>query len=241
MALNLNLSINKAKCGCDGAITMIASDGNTPYSYSIDGGITFKNSPIFTNLCGGNYLTVVYDISGQTTSKVAPIPNPTGKTTYFVSLGTSVKTISTTNVHQIKQYSTVLNVQPELPKDAYITFDVLRTSTINSSPSFSSATKTSNATLTYNTSAITYSYSGQVTGETFNTIPGCQNYTLYTESFTEVWANLTYENGDEISITTTDNNYRNDETICYIGDSYETFSLTNLKIFGCECCDVSQG
>lgn len=240
MALNLNFSVNKTICGCDGAITLVASGGYTPYSYSIDGGVTYKNSPIFTNMCGGNYIAVVVDLSGQTTNKLVTIDNPSGKTTYFVSLLTSDKILSTTNTLQIKEYNTTLQVTPTLPNNVYITFDILRTSTLNSSPSFSSATKTSTSILTYNSSAITYSYSGQVTGETYNTIPGCQNYTLYTDSLTEVWSNLSYSNGDSITITTIDYNYKNNETICYIGDSYEVFSIGSLKIFNCNCCNVTQ-
>jgi hypothetical protein len=238
MALNFDVSVNKAVCGCDGGITIIASGGYTPYQYSIDGGITYKNSPIFTNLCGGNYYTIVLDVSGQTSGRYTPIINPTGKTIYNVSLSTSVSTLSNNNSFNIKQYYTTITTTPNLPENVYLTFDLIKTSTLNSSPSFSSATKTSSSILTYNTSAITYSFSGQVTGETFNTIPGCQNNTLYTDSISEVWSNLTYYNGDEFYLTTTDTNYKNDSTICYIGDSNESFSIVNLKINGCGCCGV---
>jgi hypothetical protein len=241
MALNFDVSVNKAICGCDGGITIIASGGYTPYQYSIDGGVSYKNSPVFTNLCGGNYYTIVLDVSGQTIGRYTPIMNPTGKTTYTASLNTSTTTISNTNTSNVIQYFTKLNVTPTLPNSVYLTFDLIRTSTLNSSPEFSSATKTSNSVLTYNSSGITYSYSGQVTGATFNTIPGCQNNTLFTQSYTEVWNNLTYYSSDEFYLTTIDTNFKNNETICYIGDSNEVFSIINLKIHGCGCCNVVQG
>jgi len=95
--------------------------------------------------------------------------------------------------------------------------------------------------LTYNSSAITFSYSGQVTGETYNTIPGCQNNTLYINTYNEVWSNLNFYNGDEFKVVTIDTNNKNDETICYIGDSNEIFSIINLNIYGCGCCNVTQG
>lgn len=241
MSLNFDTSVNKTICGCDGGITIVTSGGYPPYQYSVDGGITYKNSPIFTNLCGGNYYAVVTDISGQTLGKYVSIQNPPDKITYFVNLNTTKTTLSKTNNSNTIQYTTTLSVTPELPNNMYVTFDVIRTSSINSSPTFSSATKTSNAVLTYNTSAITYSYSGQVTGQTFNTIPGCQENVLYTEVISEVWTNLTYSTGDEWNLTTTDTNFQNEEVICYIGDSQETFSVINLKIFGCNCCNVIQG
>jgi hypothetical protein len=240
MSLSFDVSINKPICGCDGAITVIASGGNPPYQYSIDGGITYKNFPVFSNLCGANYYTTVLDISGQTVSRYTPLFSPSGKTTYTMTLNTTSNILSITNTTNIVQYNTTLNITPELPNSTYVTFDIIKTSSINSSPTFSSATKSSSSVLTYNSSAITISYSGQVTGETYNTIPGCQNYTLYTSATTEVWTNLTYYNGDEFTLTTTDTNYKNDETICYIGESNEKFSLSNLKIHGCGCCNIIQ-
>lgn len=241
MSLNFDTSVNKTICGCDGGITIITSGGYPPYQYSVDGGITYKNSPIFTNLCGGNYYAVVLDVSGQTLGKYVAIQNPNDKITYSVDLNTTNNVISQTNNSTTIQYITTLNITPELPENSYITFDIIRTSTLNSSPTFSSITKTSNTVLTYNSSAITYSYSGQVTGQTFNTIPGCQGNVLYTDTFSEVWSNLTYYNGDDFNITTTDINNKNEETICYIGESQEIFSIINLKIFGCNCCNVIQG
>lgn len=241
MALNFDISINKTICGCDGGITIIASGGYPPYQYSVDGGITYKNSPIFTNLCGGNYYTAVLDVSGQTFGKFTSLMNPSGFTTYSVTLNTSTNIISENNSQTIKKYETSLIITPTLPPNVYLTFDLLRTSVLNSSPNFSSSTKSSTSLLTYNSSAITFSYSGQVTGETYNTIPGCQNNTLYINTYNEVWSNLNFYNGDEFKVVTIDTNNKNDETICYIGDSNEIFSIINLNIYGCGCCNVTQG
>jgi len=241
MALNFDVSVDKPLCGCDGGITIIPNGGFPPYQYSIDGGVTYKNSPLFPNLCGGNYYTSVLDVSGQTFSKFTLLTNPIGIQTYSVFLNTFNQILSNTNSLTQLQYTTTIDVSPTLPNNSYITFDLIRTSTINSSPTFSSATKTTSAILTYNSSAITYSFFGQVTGQTFNTIPGCQNNTLYTDSYTEVWSNLSYSNGDELTLITTDLNYKNEDSICYIGDSSESFSIINLKIHNCSCCNVIQG
>jgi len=48
--------------GNDGAISIIASGGNAPYEYSIDGGISFfNNTGSFTNLTAGDYPVAVKD------------------------------------------------------------------------------------------------------------------------------------------------------------------------------------
>lgn len=60
--------------GNDGSIDITASGGSGSYEYSIDGGVTFQTSPIFTGLTGGTYTVVVNDLSvacsGSSTSVV---------------------------------------------------------------------------------------------------------------------------------------------------------------------------
>ncbi|HOZ16125.1 MAG TPA: gliding motility-associated C-terminal domain-containing protein, partial [Tenuifilaceae bacterium] len=53
----------------DGALTINVSGGTAPYTYSIDGGVTFQPSNIFTNLTAGTYSIVVMDLNGC--SKIA--------------------------------------------------------------------------------------------------------------------------------------------------------------------------
>lgn len=56
---------NQTICGCDGGITVSTKGGTPPYSYSINGGLTFRNIPIFTNLCSGTYNLIVSDSDGK--------------------------------------------------------------------------------------------------------------------------------------------------------------------------------
>jgi hypothetical protein len=241
MSLTFDVAVNQTICGCDGGMTIFAYNGYPPYQYSIDGGVIYKNSPVFTNLCGGNYYVKVLDFSGQTFAKYVPMLNSTGTTTYTVNLNTFTNTLSDSNTSKTIEYTTTLTVTPSLPDNTYINFDIVRTSTLNTSPTFSSATKNSSSILYYNLSAVTYSYSGVVSGETFNTIPGCQNNTLFTNSFTEGWSNLTYYKNDTLDLVTVSIINKQDDTLCYIGDSNETFSVSNLRIFQCNCCNVIQG
>ncbi len=60
--------------GNDGAIDISASGGSGDYEYSIDGGVTFQTSSVFTGLAAGSYSVIVNDLSipctGNTTSTI---------------------------------------------------------------------------------------------------------------------------------------------------------------------------
>src|SRR5688500_8874227 len=56
-----------------GSITVTATQGSTPYQYSIDGGATWQSSNIFANLVAGTYTVRVKDLSGCTKDASATI------------------------------------------------------------------------------------------------------------------------------------------------------------------------
>jgi len=64
-----------ATCGnSDGSITITASNGISPYQYSVDGGITFQSSNTFNGLAANTYNIVVKDaaLCQVTSSQVVP-------------------------------------------------------------------------------------------------------------------------------------------------------------------------
>lgn len=67
-ALSLTVTHNNvsAQGQCDGDLTITASGGTPPYSYSIDNGVTFQSANPIIGLCAGNYDIVVIDASGCT-------------------------------------------------------------------------------------------------------------------------------------------------------------------------------
>ena len=65
--------------GNDGAVTVAASGGTSPYTYSIDGG-AFGASPTFTNLSGTAHTVVIKDANGCTTNVAVTLIEPTGIT-----------------------------------------------------------------------------------------------------------------------------------------------------------------
>jgi len=239
MSLGIKTKINQTKCGCDGAIAIVGSGGYPPYSYSINMGQSYYGFPLFTNLCEGYYTVSVRDISGQTASQLVTINKPSKPTTYIVSLQTTEQIIQNNINFVTKQNVTTLNITPTLPNDVYITFDITHTNTITSSPNNTSATGISSTNLYINSSAITLSNSATTTASTVNSTPGCQNQNKYSTILSEDWKTLSYSGGNDFEIITTNTLYKNEDVNCYIGEIQSIYSINNIKIFGCNCCNIT--
>ena len=236
MALESIVTVNQTICGCDGTISVYAYGGNPPYSYSIDSGISYKNSPIFFNLCSGLYSVVTKDVSGTTTTKTIFLQIPSGFTIYSVSLVTTANEIISSPFLKTITYTSNINIVTELPSGITLTFDLRHVNTTTSSPSITACTSNTNSQLEINSVVSGVSFSSVTTGQTFNPTPGCQNETNYINSLTEVWTGITYTNTDELVINTTTSINKNLNIDCYIGNSIDTFSMSNLRISGCGCC-----
>lgn len=61
----------------DATITVYLAGGTPPYSYSIDGGVTYQAAPQFNNLTIGNYDVAVRDANGCSTNGQTNISEPT--------------------------------------------------------------------------------------------------------------------------------------------------------------------
>ncbi|MEZ4968401.1 MAG: hypothetical protein R2814_01810 [Flavobacteriaceae bacterium] len=60
----------------DGSITIMATGGISPYSYSLDGGVSFVDTPNFINLSPGDYQVVVRDSSTCEVTSTETITEP---------------------------------------------------------------------------------------------------------------------------------------------------------------------
>lgn len=240
MSVTASITINQTNCGCDGAISIYAYDGTPPYSYSIDSGVTYKKMPLFSNLCGGLYYVMVKDSNDFVFLKQITLNKPSNPTTYKVNLLTTNRFLVNNGATQTIEYTTNIKVTPKLPEDVYITFDLKHNNLNTTSPISSAATYTTNSTLTLTSgnTGISYTYTAQTI--TNNTIPGCQNQDLINDTLVDTWSNLTYYNGYEFELLTTTSSQKNGDYECYVSKTSDTFTIENLKIFGCNCCSVTQ-
>jgi len=235
--LTVNVTKNQTICGCDGGMTISANGGTPPYTYSIDAGLTYKNMPIFNNLCSGTYSVLVADDGGIITSSSIILNSPSQPITYNVGLTTTSKTIGTTTNSVTKQYDTTITISPSLPNGVSLMFDITHLNTSKSSPSPNSSTSNSSSMLLINGQEITgNSSSGD--SQNYSIVPGCQSNNVYITSFTEQWSQLTIDNTDSLVLTTITSVSKNESVNCYIGTSDENYSITNLKLSGCNCCSV---
>jgi len=240
MSVSASVTLNQTNCGCDGAISIYAYGGTPPYTYSINSGLTFKKMPFFMDLCSGLYYVMVKDSNDYVFTKSFTLNEPNKPITYSVRLLTSNKKLVNNSITTTTEYTTKIQVTPTLPDDVYITFDIIHSNLTSTSPVYSAATYTTNSNLTINsgTTAITYTYTSETI--TNNTIPSCQDQELISVSTIEVWENLTYYNDYEFELTTTSSSQKNGDYLCYVSTFSDTFTIENLKIFGCTCCSVNQ-
>jgi hypothetical protein len=235
---NINRSVNDPTCLCDGSIIFNVEIINPPYSYSIDNGVTYSSSPIFTNLCSGIYSLAVLDSLGNTNYSTETIKSSQQLTTYTISLNTT-KTIPVNNtISTVNEFVTNIVVTPPLPDGATITFDLIRTNSFYSSPTSGTSILTTGTILTKNTTDI--NIDSTVTGNTtsVNTAAGCQTEIIYQSDINDVWSSLTITNNDTITINTTSRVDKTTTGKCVVGYSNDTFSIGNAVISGCNCCSI---
>jgi gliding motility-associated-like protein len=70
----VNTQLQPAQCGVDGSITVTATNGVAPYTYSLDG-ISFQTGNVFAGLAPGFYTVTVKDADNLLTLKYVEIKN----------------------------------------------------------------------------------------------------------------------------------------------------------------------
>jgi hypothetical protein len=239
MPFNTSVYINQGICGCDGSLVINSFDGTPPYSYSIDSGVSFRNTPIFTDLCTGTYTVMAKDSLSSVTTNTIFFNKPNEPITYSVFLNTTTSILQNNGISITKKYETSFVVTPPLPIGTYITFDINHTNVSKVSPTYSASTTTTNSQLVIDSIVVSPSLTGLTTGSTYNSIPGCQSNTLYVDTITDSWNTLTLSGTTDFLLTTTTSLVKNVDVNCYYSTNEDFYSLSNLNIFGCSCCKVS--
>lgn len=236
--LTMNVSKNETLCGCDGAISIIASGGNPPYQYSINSGITYKKFPIFNDLCSGIYQINVIDSNDILISTSVTLLQPQPPLTYTVSLKTTNNTTNIGSLSKTIQYDTIIEVSPELPDNVFIQFDLNHINISNSSPNENSSSSESNTVLTINSEIIEPSNENESSSTTTNTLNGCELDTVFLKTISESWSSVIFDKNTDFKLTTITKIDKNEDNNCYIGTSDDSYQLTNISINGCDCCNI---
>ena len=237
---SLTYSVNQPICSCDGNLMVMVSGGVPPYQYSIDNGVTYFNSPIFSQLCSGIYSIKVVDSEGNTNSNNVTLNEPAPPTLYSVKLTTTSTNPVNNNTTLTNQYTTTVSVSPELPNGTVINFNISHNNKFYYSPSGVTASLVTNSTLSKNNTLIPITSNGTTTSDAnFNTIQGCQSYVKYLDFYTETWDSLTFTNSDSIVINTVTTITNNGPlTPCTYTLSEDLYNIYNATITGCGCCVV---
>ncbi len=131
--LQVNVDPTNSSCqgttNCNGEILILAENGYPPYSYSINGGITYSSDYTFTNLCPNTYSVVVRDSFNNTQTSSVSIGFDSSPTTYQLSLQNvgPATTTSVPNVSQTVTQQMTLVVTPALPVGVSVTFNLVST------------------------------------------------------------------------------------------------------------------
>jgi hypothetical protein len=235
---SLPVSINQPTCLCDGSIIFNIKLDNPPFSYSIDKGVTYSISPIFTNLCSGIYKLSVVDSLGDKYSNTVTLNKPESDVTYNLNMNTVLTTPVQTETSLVNSYLTNFEITPPLPDGTTITFDLIHNNSFYSSPTSGTSILTTGTVLSKNLTNITYN--SIVTGNTqsTNTTPGCQSNIIYQSNINEVWNSITLTNSDILTISTTTRVDKITTGLCVVGYSNDTYSIANAVISGCDCCSL---
>lgn len=92
---------NATFMGSDGSITLSVAGGTGPYEYSIDGGVTWQTSNVFTGLPAGDYNFVIKDSAGQQAYVTGTVTQNEGTVQYMS--GDTCGSIGTIAVYHVNQ------------------------------------------------------------------------------------------------------------------------------------------
>jgi hypothetical protein len=232
------ISTNDPTCLCDGSIIFNITLDNPPFNYSIDNGVSYSSSPIFTDLCSGIYSLSVVDSLGETYSSSVTLKNPEQSISYTLSLFTTNTTPVINNISIVNSYETTIVVNPPLPDGATITFDIIHNNSFYSSPNSGTSILTTSTILYKNNNEILLTNTSNSTNQSINTNAGCQTEYVYQSNIDDIWGSLTITNNDTITISTTSRVDKTTSGECVVGYSTDSYSISNPVISGCNCCSI---
>lgn len=238
IAGNFRRSVNQPTCICDGSIIFDVDLDNPPFTYSIDNGVTYSSSPIFTNLCSGTYILAVLDSLGNVHLSSEIVKTEVPSTTYTISLYTTNTKPVNNNVSLANSYETKIVVNPPLPNGTTITFDLIHNNNFYSSPNSGTSILTTSTLLYKNGDEVLLTSTSNSVNQSVNTAAGCQLDYVYQSNISDVWSSLSITNSDTITISTSSRVDKTTTGKCVVGYSNDNYSISNPVISGCNCCSI---
>lgn len=231
---------------CSGSVIISAQGGIQPYAYSINNGFTYQTSPIFNNLCPGNYTLIVQDSNGTTLSQRVSITSEGNSTTYEVSVQNSGSNTYNPNINTSYQTANFeVTVNPPIPIGTTIYFDLVFNYEIqNQGPWFSDDP---DVTANYIVDVQLFKNNDDISSEVVATVPSssitprfnCAPSQVKT-TYGSFVVSLSMTNGDVIN-GTVNTQISEDLPVILNGCVSSITSIINVstnssEITGCYCC-----
>ena len=242
--LQVNIETQNASCNqttnCDGSITIQARFGTAPYEYSINNGVSWQNSPIFTSLCPGTYNVRVRDNSNTVFNQTVQIISVGSPTTYQINLITQPELTSEISAGGISSKTTYfyLTTQPPLPPGISLNF----TLTISSSKIYNgpgTGTIVDNITILQNNFPVTPldTDSNTINQSRPNCNPESQQVVTETDQYNLELSSTSSVSGSTTSLLTITSGQVGAQSNCTTNLEQEIYiQLSNPIIKGCTCC-----
>lgn len=231
LSMNIQTSSTDCENNNNGSIVITPIGGVAPYQYSINNGVTYQLSNIFTNLTSGSYPVVILDSNGTNSVQTVTVPTQASNITYNVG----VQKMTQQGSGQNRTMTWKVNVSPSLPAGVTLNFDLLvSVDQSEKRPGDGDITYTSQ--VKKNTISV-----GSIPVTTSSVVPRpfCSPNTQTDTSIVET-RTLTMTSNDVISGTSVSSmeillsqNVNGCATV--LQQSIEV-SVTNLSLNGCTCC-----
>lgn len=235
LLLRSKVTNNTCPTNCDGIIVASAIGETTPYVYSLDS-VNFKQSPIFSNICEGQYSLSVSASTGAIVSSIVSVNTDFESSIYNVSLeNISQESIS----NEIVQTTFKLNIVPELKVGDVLSLTLNSTNQITKyEPGSSSGSNTMN--VYKNTSGLTPTIAPTVTVSLNR--PYCSPSQINSQYIDSIYT-TTLMSGDTLTgiTTSTINNilFETDSNGCSTKiEQKNTIKILSARINTCKCCKV---
>ena len=244
--LQVSLTSENSSCNtntnCNGSVTVSASFGVAPYIYSINNGVTYQTSSVFTNLCPGTYTILTSDATNATNTQTITVGFDNQPITYQLSLSANTSATQTVTTNNYASNTTYLEavVTPPLPVGLTVSFN-LTVSSVKTYNGPGTGIITDNIIITQGGIVKTPSTTSSIsqTGNRPNCNPESQVVVDEADTYT-----LSMNNNSKVLITDTSilqitNGEAGAQSNCLtnlVQTIYAQFTVPSIQ--GCNCCSI---